>query len=109
MRKLFIGVIVAFFLIFPVARTAVGQARYDFRSERKTLKARQHREWKALKQQQKIQKRSWKGAHMTRATRAQAKHQMKRDKRALHQQQKNDRQDLKDRQRLMKERTKQVR
>jgi hypothetical protein len=46
---------------------------------------------------------------MTKANRVQAKHQMKRDKQNLYRQQKNDRQDLKDRQRLVKERVRQVR
>jgi hypothetical protein len=109
MRKLLIGVIVTFFLSFPVARTGAGQSRNDFRTERRTLKARQKQERKAFKAQQKNQKRSWKGAHLTRATRAQMKHQLSREKRSMLQQQKNDRQDLKDRERLMKERTRQVR
>ena len=62
-----------------------------------------------MKAQQKVQKRSWNGAHLTKANRVQAKHQMKRDKQNLYRQQKNDRQDLKDRQRLVKERMRQVR
>jgi len=108
MRKLLIGVIVTFFLSFPVARAGARQNRYDFRTERKTLGARQKQERKAFKIQQKNQKHTWKGAHMSRATRAQMKHQMSREKRSMLQQQKNDRQDLKDRERLMTERTKQV-
>jgi alanyl-tRNA synthetase len=108
MRKLLIGVIVTLFLTFPVARIGAGQNRIDFRGERKTLKARQKRERRVLKSQQKNQKRSWKNAHLTKANRAQLKHQLKREARALRQQQKNDLQDLKDRQRLTKERMRQV-
>lgn len=108
MRKLLIGVIVTLFLSFPVARIAAGQNRMDFRGERKTLKARQKRERRALKIQQRNQKRSWRNARLTKANRAQLKHQLKREKRVLRQQQKNDLQDLKDRERLTKERMKQV-
>jgi len=108
MRKLLISLIVTFFLSFPVARIGAGQNRSDFRTERNALKARQKQERKTFKVQQKNQKRSWKGAHMTRATRAQMKHQLSREKRSFLQQQKNDRQDLKDRERLTKERTRQV-
>jgi len=109
MRRLFIGAMLIFLLSFPVARTASGQDRLDFRSERKDLKTRQTREWRTLKAQQRAQRRSWGGAHMTRAQRAQLKHVMKRDKAALRQQQRNDRQDLRDRERLIKERTRQAR
>ena len=108
MRKLLIGVIVTIFLSFPVVLIGAGQNRVDFRPERKTLKARQKQERRALKIQQKNQKRSWKNGHLTKANRAQLKHQMKRETRALRQQQKNDLQDLKDRERLTKERMKQV-
>jgi len=109
MRKLLIGVMVTFFLSFPVARTGVGQERYDFGTESKALKARQKQERKAFKIQQKNQKRAWKDAHLSKANRAEMKHQMSRQKRSMHQQQKNDRQDLKDRERLMKERARQSR
>jgi hypothetical protein len=108
MRKLLIGVIVTLFLSYPVALVGAGQNRIDFRGERKTLKARQKKDRRALKIQQKNQKRSWKNGHLTRANRAQLKHQLKRENRALRQQQKNDLQDLKDRERLTKERMKQV-
>jgi hypothetical protein len=108
MRKLVIVVIVTFVLSFPVARMAARQYRYDVKPERKMLKARQKQEWKTLKLQQKYQKHSWKGQHLSKATRVQMKHQMQREKRALRETQRNDRQDLKDRQGLMKERTRQV-
>jgi hypothetical protein len=108
MRKLLVGLMVTLVLSFPAARMGAGQNRYDFKLERKTLKARQKQEWKAVKLQQKYQKRSWKGMRMSRATRAQMKHQMQREKRALRETQRNDRQELKDRQRLMKERMRQV-
>jgi Mg2+ and Co2+ transporter CorA len=108
MRKLLIGVTVAFLLSFPVAPPGAGRYRYDVRPERKALKARQKQEWKTLKLQQKYQKRSWKGQRLSGAQRAQIKHQMQRDKRALHERQRNDLQDLKDRQRLMKESARQV-
>jgi gas vesicle protein len=109
MRKLFIGLIVAFVLSFPVARAVAGQSRYDVKPERKALKARQKQEWNTLKLQQKNQKRSWKGMRVSKAARAQMKHQMKRDMRAVRERQRNERQDLKDRQRLMKERMRQGR
>jgi hypothetical protein len=108
MRKLLIGAIVAFVLSFPVARPGAGQYRYDVRPERKTLKARQKQEWKALKRQQKYQKHAWKGMRMSKATRAQMEHEMQRERRALRERQRNDLQDLKDRQRLMKEGMRQV-
>jgi len=69
MRKLFIGLMITFFLSFPVARRAAGQGRDQFRTEGRTLKARQKQERKRLKAQQKIQKRSWNSAHMTKANR----------------------------------------
>ena len=108
MRKLLIGVIVTLVLSFPVARTRAGHYQYDVKPERKMLKVRQKQEWKALKLQQKYQKHSWKGARMSKAARVQMKHQMQREKRALRENQRNDRQNLKDRQRLMKERMRQV-
>ncbi len=103
MRKLLIGLTVAFLLSFPVARTGAGRYRYDVGPERKALKAQQKRERKVLKIQQKNQIRSWRGQHLSGGQRAQIKHQMQRDKRALHERQRNELQDLKDRQRLMKE------
>ena len=108
MRKLLIGVIVTFVLTFPVARTRAGQYQSAVMPERKMLKARQKREWKTLKTQQKNLKHSWKGQHLSKATRAQLKHQMQREKRTLRENQRNDRQNLKDRQRLMNERARQV-
>jgi hypothetical protein len=107
MRKFLIGVIVAFVLSFPVALATARQYQPTVKPE-KALKARQKRDWKMLKRQQKTQQRSWKGAHLSLGARAQMKHQMQRERRALREQQRNDRQDLKDRQRLMKERTRQV-
>jgi len=109
MRKLLIGVIVTFVLTFPVARTRAGQYQSAFKPERKMLKVRQKQDWKALKRSQKYQKHSWKGQHLSTATRAQLKHQMQRERRALRENQRNDRQNLKDRQRLMNERARQVR
>ena len=103
MRKLLIGVIVTFVLSFPVARTAAGRYRPPVNLERKTLKAQQKQESKALKLQDKYQKQSWKASRPTKAARVQAKHRMQRQRRALRQQQKDDRQDLKDRERMMKE------
>jgi len=109
MRKLLIGVIVTFVLSFPVARTAAGRYRPPVNLERKTLKAQQKPEWKGLMRQQKYQRRSWRGQHLSRGVRAQRKHQMQHERRAVRERQRNDRQDLKDRQRLMKETTRQVR
>ena len=108
MRKLLIGVIVTLVLSFPVARTRAGQYQSAVQSEKKMLKVQQKQERKALKHQQKYQKHSWKGAHLSKAARKQMKHQMQREDRALSEKQRDDRQDLKDRQRLMKERTRQV-
>jgi Spy/CpxP family protein refolding chaperone len=107
MRKLLIGAIVTFVLSVAVAPTNARQYQPTVKPEA-ALKARQKRDWKMLKRQQKTQKRSWKGAHLSRGARAQMKHQMQRERRALREQQRNDRQDLKDRQRLMKESTRQV-
>ena len=75
MRKLLIGVIVTFVLSFPVARTRAGQYQSAVQPETKMLKARQKQEWKTLKLQEKYQKHSWKGQHLSKATRAQMKHQ----------------------------------
>jgi len=108
MRTLFVGMVVAFVLSFPVAGTRAGQSRPAVQSEGKMLRVRQKQESKALKLQQKYQKRSWKGAHLSKATRAQMKHQMQRDKRAVREKQRDERQDLKDRQRQIKERPRQV-
>ena len=94
MRKLLIGVMVTFVLSFPVARTRAGQYQSAVQPERKMLKVRQKQEWKALKLQQKYQKHSWKGQHLSKATRTQMKHQMQREKRALRENQRNDRQNL---------------
>ena len=63
-----------------MARTRAGQYQYNVKPEKKMLKARQKQESKALKLQQKYQKQSWKGARMSKATRAQVKHQMQRRK-----------------------------
>ena len=107
MRKFLIGVIVAFVLSFPVALATARQYQPTVKPE-KALKARQKRDWKMLKRQQKTQQRSWKGAHLSRGARAQMKHQMQRDKRAVREKQRDERQDLKDRQRQIKERPRQV-
>ncbi len=107
MRKLVISVIVTFVLSFPVARASPRRYQVVDKPE-KILKLRQKQEWKALKRQQKYEKRSWKGGHFSRGARVQMKHQMQRERRALRERQRDERQDLKDRKRLMKERPRQV-
>jgi hypothetical protein len=76
---------------------------FDWRGERKQLKAQQKLERVVLKRQQDNVKRSWKNSGISKAMRAQAKHQMQRDRRNLYQRQKDALQDLKDRQRVFKE------
>jgi hypothetical protein len=79
---------------------------FDWRGQRKQLKAQQKVERIALKRQQQSAMRSWKTFAVSKAARTQAKHQMQRDRRNLHQRQKDALQDLKDRQRIFKETSK---
>jgi len=108
MRKLLIAAMVTLVLSSPVVRMSARQRSSPVMSEKRMLKVRQKQEWNTLKRQQKYQKRSMRGQRLSRATRAQMKHQMQRDRRALREKHRNERQDLKDRRRLMKERTRQV-
>ena len=105
MRKLLIGVFVTFVLSFPVARAGAGQYRYDFKPERKALKARQKQEWKTLKRPAEIPETLLEGhAYVQSGPRAVEAPNEAREAGYCARDRRNDRQDFKDRQRLMKER-----
>jgi len=69
----------------------------DWQAQQKQLKVQQKLERKALKDQQRNVKQSWKNSRVDSATRAYTKHQMQRASRDLKLKQKDARQDMKDR------------